>query len=70
MKIYRMHRSARAAADHTGAMLASGRWNPIPVNPPVIVPELTKRIAGRLSPRICVQLWFYRFGLPPRPSPA
>ena len=24
-----MHRSARAAADYTGAMLAGGRWNPI-----------------------------------------
>jgi RES domain-containing protein len=24
-----MHRSARAAGDHTGAMLAGGRWNAI-----------------------------------------
>jgi RES domain-containing protein len=29
MNIYRMYRSARAAADYTGAMLAGGRWNPI-----------------------------------------
>src|ERR1700690_2743915 len=29
MQIYRMHRSARAAADHTGATAAGGRWNPI-----------------------------------------
>jgi len=29
MTIYRMHRSARAAGDYTGAMLAGGRWNPI-----------------------------------------
>jgi RES domain-containing protein len=29
MKIHRMHRSARAAKDYTGAMLAGGRWNPI-----------------------------------------
>jgi len=29
MRIYRMHRSARAAGDYTGAMLAGGRWNPI-----------------------------------------
>jgi RES domain-containing protein len=29
MKIYRMHRSIRAAADYSGAMLAGGRWNPI-----------------------------------------
>jgi RES domain-containing protein len=29
MNIYRMHRSARAAGDYTGAMLAGGRWNPI-----------------------------------------
>jgi RES domain-containing protein len=29
MKIYRMHRSARAAANYTGAMEAGGRWNPI-----------------------------------------
>ena len=32
MKIYRMHRSARAAGDYTGAMLAGGRWNPIGVS--------------------------------------
>jgi RES domain-containing protein len=32
MKIYRMHRSARAAGDSTGAMLAGGRWNPIGVS--------------------------------------
>jgi RES domain-containing protein len=29
MKIYRMHRSARAAGDYKGAMVAGGRWNPI-----------------------------------------
>jgi RES domain-containing protein len=29
MQIYRMHRSARAASDYIGAMLAGGRWNPI-----------------------------------------
>src|ERR1043166_7842013 len=29
MKIYRMHRSARAAEDYAGAMLGGGRWNPI-----------------------------------------
>jgi RES domain-containing protein len=29
MTIYRMHRSARAAGDYAGAMLAGGRWNPI-----------------------------------------
>jgi RES domain-containing protein len=29
MTVYRMHRSARAAKDYTGAMLAGGRWNPI-----------------------------------------
>ena len=29
MKIYRMHRSARAPGDYTGAMLAGSRWNPI-----------------------------------------
>ena len=29
MEIYRLHRSVRAAADYTGAMLAGGRWNPI-----------------------------------------
>jgi RES domain-containing protein len=29
MEIYRMHCSARAAGDYTGAMLAGGRWNPI-----------------------------------------
>jgi RES domain-containing protein len=29
MKIYRMHRAVRAAADYSGAMLAGGRWNPI-----------------------------------------
>ena len=29
MTVYRMHRSARAAKDCTGAMLAGGRWNSI-----------------------------------------
>ena len=29
MRIYRMHRSARAAGDYVGAMAAGGRWNPI-----------------------------------------
>jgi RES domain-containing protein len=29
MKIYRMHRSARAAGDYAGATAAGGRWNPI-----------------------------------------
>jgi len=29
MNIYRMHRSARAAGDYTGATAAGGRWNPI-----------------------------------------
>jgi RES domain-containing protein len=29
MTIYRMHRSARATKDYTGALLAGGRWNPI-----------------------------------------
>jgi RES domain-containing protein len=29
MKIYRMHRGARAAANYSGAMEAGGRWNPI-----------------------------------------
>jgi RES domain-containing protein len=29
MTVYRMHRSARAAKDYTGAMLGGGRWNPI-----------------------------------------
>jgi RES domain-containing protein len=29
MKIYRMHRSARAAGDYKGATVAGGRWNPI-----------------------------------------
>lgn len=29
MTVCRMHRSARAAKDYTGAMLAGGRWNPI-----------------------------------------
>jgi RES domain-containing protein len=29
MLIYRMHRSARATDDFTGAMVAGGRWNPI-----------------------------------------
>jgi len=29
MKIYRMHRAVRAAADYSGAMQAGGRWNPI-----------------------------------------
>jgi RES domain-containing protein len=29
MKIYRMHRAVRAAANYSGAMQAGGRWNPI-----------------------------------------
>jgi RES domain-containing protein len=29
VRIYRMHGSARAADDYTGAKLAGGRWNPI-----------------------------------------
>ena len=29
MKIYRLHRLARAAANYSGAMEAGGRWNPI-----------------------------------------
>jgi RES domain-containing protein len=29
MRIYRMRRSVRAAADYAGAMAAGGRWNPI-----------------------------------------
>ena len=29
MKIYRLHRLARAAANYFGAMEAGGRWNPI-----------------------------------------
>ncbi len=32
MKIYRMHRSARAAGDYIRAMLAGRRWNPIGVS--------------------------------------
>ena len=29
MRIYRMHRAARATADYAGAMAAGGRWNSI-----------------------------------------
>ena len=29
MKIFRMHRLARAVANYSGAMEAGGRWNPI-----------------------------------------
>jgi RES domain-containing protein len=29
MKIYRMHRAARAPGDYKGATVAGGRWNPI-----------------------------------------
>jgi len=29
MKIYRLHRGVRAAANYSGAMDAGGRWNPI-----------------------------------------
>lgn len=29
MRIFRLHRSVRAAGDYTGAMAAGGRWNPM-----------------------------------------
>jgi len=49
MRIYRMHRSARAAGDYTGAMLAGGRWNSI--GTPVLY------TAQHLS-LTCVEVWF------------
>ncbi len=47
MRIYRLHRAARAANDYFGAMDAGGRWNSIGIGS---VGELAIRVPSAIVP--------------------